>query len=155
MACSTKISFCDKIKTKDYKEKLVARANDYHLHNISFWPMQPSNLAPIIYSAADVNIIPLVKDVFRTALPSKTATCLACQKPIIFAIGQNSQFGNRMRKEAGCTVVESDLAEELAQAIQRVQKQSQSGKQGHFFKENMNRLKNSRQYATIISRKKE
>ena len=138
-----------------YKEKLVARANTYHLHNISFWPMQPSNLAPKIYSAADVNIIPLVKGVFHTALPSKTATCLACQKPIIFAIGRNSQFGNRMTAEAGCIVVESDLAEELAQAIQCIQKQSHSGKQGQFFKENMSRLNNSRQYAEIIVEKEE
>ena len=91
-----------------YKEKLEARAKDYRITNISFWSMQPPELAPAIYSAADVNVIPLVKDVYRTALPSKTATCLACQKPIIFAIGQESKFGQKAMNEAGCPVVKAE-----------------------------------------------
>ena len=49
------------------------------LSNVQFWPMQDAVLAPSIYSMADVNIIPLAKNIYRTALPSKTATCLACQ----------------------------------------------------------------------------
>ena len=78
-----------------YKKKLEARAKDYGITNINFWPMQPPELAPAIYSAANVNVIPLVKDVYKTALPSKTATCLACGKPIIFAIGKDSKFGQK------------------------------------------------------------
>ena len=61
-----------------YKDKLEARAKENGITNISFWPMQPPEMAPLIYNAADVNVIPLVKNVYRTALPSKTATCLAC-----------------------------------------------------------------------------
>lgn len=80
------------------------------------------------YSAADVNVIPLVKDVYRTALPSKTATCLACQKPIIFAIGKDSKFGQRAMKEAGCPVVEADRADELVQAIIIVQNSEKNEK---------------------------
>ena len=100
-----------------YKNKLEDMAKEYQIENISFWPMQPSELAPMIYSAADINVIPLVKGVYRTALPSKTATCLACQKPIIFAIGKESRFGIKMVKETNCALIESDDPKSLVEAI--------------------------------------
>lgn len=133
-----------------YKEKLEARAKEYGINNISFWPMQPPELAPLIYSAADVNVIPLVKDVYRTALPSKTATCLACQKPIIFAIGKDSKFGQRAMKEAGCPVVEADRADELVQAIIIVQNSEKNEKIGMFFLKYCQVTTNSKKYGEII-----
>ena len=72
-----------------YKERLQHEAEG--LSNISFWPMQPSELAPSIYAMADVNVIPLAPNIYRTALPSKTATCIACGKPIVFCIGRESK----------------------------------------------------------------
>ena len=135
-----------------YKEKLEVRAKEYGIKNISFWPIQPPELAPVIYSAADVNVIPLVKDVYRTALPSKTATCLACQKPIIFAIGKDSNFGRKAMEEAGCPVVEADKAEELVEAIQRVKFGERQNKTGEFFLKYCTNTDNSRKYAETIIR---
>lgn len=134
-----------------YKDKLEARAKEYGITNISFWPMQSPEFAPSIYSAADVNVIPLVKDVYRTALPSKTATCLACQKPIIFAIGKGSKFGQRVMKEAGCIVTESDRAEELVWAIRTVQNGGECYEHGEFFLDNCRRTSNSALYSKIIT----
>ena len=133
-----------------YKEKLETKAKEYGITNISFWPMQPPELAPAIYSAADVNVIPLVKDVYRTALPSKTATCLACQKPIIFAIGKGSKFGQKIAKEAECQVVEADTPEELVEAIRKVQSGETANKEGEFFLNYCGITDNSRKYAEII-----
>lgn len=135
-----------------YKDKLEARAKEYRITNISFWPIQPPELAPAIYSAADVNVIPLVKDVYRTALPSKTATCLACQKPIIFAIGKDSKFGQKVMNEAGCPVVEADMAEELVEAIRKVKSENQRNEAGEFFAKRCRITDNSRKYAEIITR---
>lgn len=135
-----------------YKEKLEARAKDYGITNISFWPMQPPELAPAIYSAADVNVIPLVKDVYKTALPSKTATCLACGQPIIFAIGKQSKFGQKAMNEAGCPVVESDKPEELVFAIRKVMNGEKENKATGFFLQNCGITKNSKKYAEIIAR---
>ena len=135
-----------------YKDKLEARAKEYGLANISFWPMKPPELAPAIYSAADVNIIPLVKKVYRTALPSKTATCLACQKPIIFAIGKESKFGQKAMNEAGCPVVEADRAEELVEAIKRVRDGERQNISGEFFLNYCKMTDNSRKYAETITR---
>lgn len=133
-----------------YKEKLVAKAKEYGIKNISFWPMQPPELAPVIYSAADVNVVPLVKEVFRTALPSKTATCFACGKPVVFAIGKESKFGQKVMNETGCPVVESDDAKELADAIKAVKQGKVECKTAEFFKKNMSISENSRKYGKII-----
>lgn len=134
-----------------YKKKLEARAKDYGITNINFWPMQPPELAPAIYSAANVNVIPLVKDVYKTALPSKTATCMACGKPIIFAIGKDSKFGQKAMREAGCPVVEADQSEDLVAAIHRVMGGETGNKAAEFFLGNCRNTENSRKYAEIIT----
>lgn len=134
-----------------YKEKLEARAKEYNITNISFWPMQPPELAPAVYSAADVNVIPLVKDVYRTALPSKTATCLACQKPIIFAIGKESKFGKKVEQETGCPIVAPDNPGELAKAIINIKNGSINVTTKEFFMNNCGITFNSKRYAQIIT----
>lgn len=136
-----------------YKDKLEAKAKKFGINNISFWNMQPPSIAPAIYSAADVNIIPLVKNVYRTALPSKTATCLACQKPIIFAIGKSSKFGQKIIDEAGCLVVEPDRADELSVAIKQIKDGVRINKTGIFFKKYCSITQNSQKYAEIITGK--
>ena len=133
-----------------YKEKLETRAKEYGITNISFWAMQPPEMAPLIYSVADVNVIPLVKDVYRTALPSKTATCLGCQKPIIFAIGRDSKFGQKAVKEAGCVVVEADKPEDLVVAIQKLKTGESGNKNREFFLRMCSITKNSMMYAELI-----
>lgn len=137
-----------------YKDKLEARSKSYGINNISFWPMQPPELAPVIYSAADVNVIPLVKDIYRTALPSKTATCMACGKPIIFAFGKRSKFGQKVEQEAGCVVVESDNAEELVKAIASVRSREMCQERTKaFFRANMGITGNSSSYARTITKR--
>ncbi len=133
-----------------YKKDLQDKADNLGISNISFWPMQPFQDAPSIYSAADVNVIPLVKDIYRTALPSKTATCLACGKPVIFLIGKNSKFGQKIEKEAGCTVLECDDAKGLRDAILNMKNCALKLSAISFFEKNMKMSDNSAAYADII-----
>lgn len=134
-----------------YKNKLEKRAKEYGIMNISFWPMQPTKLAPVIYSAADLNVIPLVKDVYKTALPSKTATCLACQKPVIFAIGKESKFGKRAERDAGCLLVGSVDPSELCNAILTILDNGFTLASNDFFLKNMSISQNSEKYLKIIT----
>ena len=133
-----------------YKEKLENKAKDYGINNISFWPMQKPAIAPLIYSSADVNVIPLGKNIYRTALPSKTATCLACQKPIIFAIGKESIIGRKIQDQTGCIVTESDNPEEIVNAIQDVQAGRIKINTAKMFRENCSKTLNSSLYAKTI-----
>lgn len=134
-----------------YKEELETKAGEKGIKNISFWPMQPPELAPIIYSAADVNVIPLVKDVYRTALPSKTATCLACGKPVIFAIGRDSKFGKLVYEETRCPVIDSDDAKGMVEEIIRIKEKQTQMNPSTFFLQHMQKKENSHLYASIIT----
>lgn len=138
-----------------YKEKLEKRAEEYGLENIAFWPMQPPELAPRIYSAASVNVIPLVRNIYRTALPSKTAVCFASGKPVIFAVGKDSMFAGRAMAECGCPVVESDDSEGLASAIKDIRDNKIKTVSDSFFRKHFLLSVNSRKYADIITAKEE
>jgi hypothetical protein len=53
--------------------------------------MQAAKYAESVYAQADVNIIPLMPGGIRTALPSKTATVLRTDKPVVFCVDKNSK----------------------------------------------------------------
>jgi colanic acid biosynthesis glycosyl transferase WcaI len=100
-----------------YRDKLLKFVSNNNLNNVTFFPMQETMYAPHIYSMADVNIIPLSKGVIHTALPSKTATCLASGKPIIACIDIESQFSKMIGACDKCSVIDSDDAKNLAICI--------------------------------------
>ena len=133
-----------------YKERLQHEAE--RLRNISFWPMQPSELAPSIYAMADVNVIPLAPNIYRTALPSKTATCIACGKPIVFCIGRESKLLNILEQNGLCAFVPSDDAKCLAESVLNLKK---SLKDRTFLDEKFHqyfeREKNSDEYSRLIT----
>lgn len=132
-----------------YKKRLVKQADG--LKNISFWPMLPSQLAPYIYCTADVNIIPLGKDIYRTALPSKTATCLACGKPVVFAVGRKSRFGVKLEKETGCPVVECDAPEDLKDKLLLIRDKKDQYNTVDFYRQHFGISENSMKYAERIA----
>lgn len=134
-----------------YRKKLERLANDLQADNVCFHDMMPSDCAPAIYSAADVNIIPLAENIYRTALPSKTATCLACGKPIVFAVGNGSKFGKKVSEQVDAHVIAPDDVEGLCGAIREVKRASTSMKNQAFFTEAFSRTENSGRYAKIIT----
>ena len=136
-----------------YKKRLINKVEKYNINNVVFLPMQTPQLAPVIYSAADINVIPLAKDIIRTALPSKTATCLACNKPIIFAIGKNSKFANQVNLETGSIIIEPDDPEELVNSIYKIKNDEYINRGKVFFYNHCVKSINSIKYATIITSK--
>ena len=130
-----------------YKERLQREAE--RLSNISFWPMQPSELAPSIYAMADVNVIPLAPNIYRTALPSKTATCIACQKPIIFCFGNQSKFGRWIAQVPGYYLTEPDQPQNLRKAIKAVKESNVTVCSDKLFLHFLN-SKNSKEYARLV-----
>ena len=134
-----------------YKNKLEDKAKEFGLDNISFWPLQQPEKAPAIYSAADVNVIPLIKYGYKTALPSKTATCLACGKPIVFAVGKDSIFGKKAHLATGCPICDSDSAEELIKLILDIKDQTIKTSNIEFFMNNFSNKINSGMYERIIT----
>ncbi len=134
-----------------YKAKVEELSRNLGLKNISFWSMQDSSHAYEIYSNADINIIPLARNIYKTALPSKTASCLACNRPIIFCIGKDSLFGMKTKDNTGCPLVESDDPDELAKMILDIKMGSIKCDTESFFKAHFSRTINSAEYARIIT----
>lgn len=135
-----------------YKQKLVRLKDKYKLDNVYFYDMFPSDLVPIIYQNADVNVIPLHNNIYKTALPSKTATCLACQKPIIFCIGKNSLFGSRVSEETKCSCIDCNDAQGLADEIIDIKSNNKIVTTKDFFMKYFSKTKNGKIYADIITK---
>lgn len=68
------------------EEQLKTFAKEKELNNVTFVRMQPPEEVADLYAAADVNVIPLQKELIYAALPSKTADCLIAGKPIITCV---------------------------------------------------------------------
>ena len=134
-----------------YRKKLEARAQELGLENVVFHDMLPAEHAPALYCKADVNIIPLAENIYRTALPSKTATCLACQKPIILAIGEKSRFGHVLSKKTGCKITGSNDAEGMAKAILSIYEEKNELSVKEIFSQAVRLSANSAAYAQIIA----
>ena len=100
-----------------YKENLQKLSKKHNINNVYFWPMQDSSYAPSIYASADINIIPLANDAYRTALPSKTATCVAVEKPIIFAIGQKCMLSHIFRNTKGVYFTDTNDVDRIKDII--------------------------------------
>ena len=101
------------------KEQIRGYVEKRGLFHIHILPQQSEQIAWHMYCMADINIIPMVKNGIRVALPSKTASCLISGRYIVAAIGHDSQFAQKLANVCGCLAVDSEDADELAEVIRR------------------------------------
>ena len=99
------------------REAIEALVNENGLENVTMLPMQPSSLAEHIYSAAGVNIIPLVPGGVKTAMPSKTGVVLSCGRPVIFAFGKDARFSATVEATGAGFCVDPSDPQQLARRI--------------------------------------
>lgn len=74
------------------KKRLEDKVTQMNLTNVKFYPFQPPELVSDVYSFADVNLVTLQPGVIKTAVPSKSATIMACRRPILASIDNDSSF---------------------------------------------------------------
>ena len=137
-----------------YKRKLMDMKDNLKLYNVFFYDMLPSKIAPLLYQRANINIIPLEENIYKTALPSKTATCLACQRPIIFCLGEKSIFGKKIEKETNCPCINSDDPIKLTEKIMKIKNNEILVHTKNHFIKYFSRTKNGKLYANLISNNK-
>lgn len=106
------------------EEKLKAFAKEEELSNVTFVGMQPPEEVADLYSAADVNVIPLQKGLIYAALPSKTADCLIAGKPIITCVDEGAEFAKLVGKY-GIENAGTNQPENVKQIILRLKNNSQ------------------------------
>ncbi|MDY0278382.1 MAG: glycosyltransferase family 4 protein [Acholeplasma sp.] len=65
-------------------QRIKHKIMEMKLDKVYFHPVQPIGDAVYLYHLADVNVISILPNVIRTALPLKVASCLEANKAIIF-----------------------------------------------------------------------
>ena len=120
------------------------------LKNVTMLPMQPSELATHIYSAAGVNIIPLVAGGTKTAMPSKTGVVLSCGQPVIFTFGDDSYFSRAVQDSGTGYSIAPDNYNELTNKICEIN-DIRREKNYKLFLSMFTRRKNSARYSAVVS----
>jgi glycosyltransferase involved in cell wall biosynthesis len=132
------------------KDAIVEMAQG--LKNVTMLPMQPSEIATHIYSAAGVNIIPLVAGGTKTALPSKTGVVLSCGRPAIYTYGRESMFSKIVNQYGAGVSVDSDDSKTLAEEICLISMEKNANSESiyNLFKEFFVQSKNINSYVNSI-----
>ena len=99
------------------KQPFVDMVDNAGLKNVIFLPLQPIDLVPDVYSASDICLIPLRKEVIRTGTPSKMPILLACGKVIVSSVEKDSAYAAMVERENIGVCVDIGDAEELAATI--------------------------------------
>ncbi len=87
------------------KEKFVAEVEKLGLDNIEFYPLQPVEIVPHVYSTCNVAIIPLMRGVIGNGVPSKAPILMACNRVIINSVEKNSEYAKMFEaNEMGISV---------------------------------------------------
>lgn len=136
-----------------HRENIEALVQEKQLSNVDMLPMQPSELAPSIYSAASLNIIPLVEGGIKTALPSKTGVVLSCGKPAVFCFGENTRFGNRLQEMRGgfaVSAVDDEALKNLIIALRNGELKMEQSAIYEVFKAYFCKNKNVEKYKEIL-----
>ena len=141
------------IGTGAREEAIRQMAEEKKLENVEFLPFQPAELATSVYSAAGVNLIPLVKGGTKSALPSKTGVVLSCGRPAIFTFGEGTTFSNMLIDSGAGVSVDPEDPGRLAAAIARLAKAKTSDPEPAYgvFRKLFTRSKNIQKYCDIIT----
>ena len=80
------------------KDEFIAEAKSLNLNNIDFYPLQPVDLVPDVYSACNICIIPLKKGVIGNGVPSKAPILMACRRVIVNSVEINTQYAEMFKQ---------------------------------------------------------
>jgi len=77
------------------KKAFVDTAKKLNLDNIHFYPMQPQDEVSDVYSACDIQLIPLNRKIIGNSVPSKAALVMACRRLIVNSVDEDSEYYER------------------------------------------------------------
>lgn len=99
-----------------FKEEFMKKTKENGITNIYFYPLQPVELVPDVYSACNVEIIPLRKAVIGVGVPSKAPLVMACRRVIINSLEDSPYSRLFFENNMGISVSYND-SKALAKSI--------------------------------------
>lgn len=133
--------------------KSEARKRD--LSQIRFFPWQPIEEIADVYSACSIGFIPLEQDVIRCAYPSKTSLLMACGRPVVYSVEENSLFSQTIETEKiGWCVPRGDSKQAAAKILELSRKPSAviecSIRAARYAVDNLSRKANTAKFITVL-----
>jgi len=139
------------------KPALIAQVEKLGLHNVQFLPYQPYDKVPVLYSSADLGLIPLRRGFTNDSVPSKLFTIMGVARPLIAAVDAHSETA-QVVTEARCGLcVEPEDPHALAEAIRTLyssrEQAAEMGRSGRVHVEaHYTRTSVAHQYEAIFAR---
>lgn len=99
------------------KKEFTEEAERLMLDNIDFYPLQPVELVPDVYSACDICIIPLKKGVIGNGVPSKAPILMACKRVIVNSVEINTRYAQMYKENNMGVAVDISDYDGLANAV--------------------------------------
>ena len=87
------------------------------LENIVFFPLEPQEMVPHVYSACSVCLIPLPKGVIGNSVPSKAGLLMACHRVIVTSADDGSEYNKMFEREQIGIAYSTDDPEGVANGI--------------------------------------
>ena len=102
------------------KDDFMKAAEEKGLNNIIFYPLEPQEMVPHVYSACSVCLIPLPKGVIGNSVPSKAGLLMACRRVIITSSDEGSDYNDMFEREQIGIACSSDKPEDVVAGILRL-----------------------------------
>lgn len=102
------------------KDRFVAEVKELGLNNVEFYPLQPVDLVPDVYSACNLCIIPLQKGVIGNGVPSKAPILMACKRVILNSVEMNSDYARMFAENDMGIAVDIFDYDGLADAVRKL-----------------------------------
>ncbi len=99
------------------KEKFIKEVEDVGLKNIEFYPLQPIEIVPDVYSACNICIIPLQKGVIGNGVPSKAPILMACNRVIVNSVELDSSYAKMFKDNNMGIAIDISDYDGLAEAV--------------------------------------
>jgi len=139
------------------KPALLAQAEALGLTNVQFLPYQSYDQVPLLYSAADLGLIPLRRGFTNDSVPSKLFTIMGVARPLVAGVDSHSETA-QVIAASGCGLrVEPEDAGALADAVRTLYEDrdrcEEMGRRGRLHVEaHYTRVSVARQYEAIFER---
>lgn len=138
------------------KAEFVQHVKELCLENIIFYPLQPVEIVPDVYSACDVCLIPLRKGVIGNGIPSKAPILMACHKVIVNSVEIESEYAKMFINNKMGISIDISNPDALAEAVidlynnpQKVAAMADNAQ--HFGRENYSSTMSIRKYCDIFN----
>lgn len=108
------------IGTGGFEDDFKRTVKEAGLTNIRFFPWQDGSIINDVYSACDIEIIPLNKGVIWTSFPSKCTLLMACGRTFLCMCEKNSDFYKTVNAEKAGICVDRKDYKRAAKVIRKL-----------------------------------